>query len=256
MPSPFPGMDPYLEHEYVFHDFHNVFLIVLRNALAALVRPAYFARTDVNVYIHELSGVERLAGRPDVFVGETSRRARSNVVAAPVTSESVLCSLSPAVDIVEIPYIQIMDRASRRVVTVIEVLSPTNKLADRAAFLAKRHALLRTGVHYVEIDLLRAGEPMPLDGLPASAYRVAVCRAERRPEAEVWPFGLRDPLPAVPIPLNAPDPDAMLDLAAALATAYDQGAYVDTIYGDEPQPPLDARDAAWAASLLAARPRG
>src|SRR3954470_17262313 len=160
MPSPFPGMNPYLEHEDVFHGFHQNLIVEIQRALVPKIRPAYIADTDVNVYIHELSGEERLLGRPDVHLADTGRsaRLRTNVNAGRSTVSPIASEFPPAVDMVEVPFVKILDRQSRQVVTVIEVLSPTNKLKgdDRAAYIAKRNQLRRSEVHFIEIDLLRA----------------------------------------------------------------------------------------------------
>jgi hypothetical protein len=221
MPSPFPGMNPYLEHEDVFHGFHQRLIVEISNVLVPLIRPDYIADTDVSVYIHELSGDERLLGRP-------------------------------AVDVVEVPFVKIMDRQKRQVVTVIELLSRTKKLKadDRAAYIAKRKNLQRSEVHFIEIDLLRAGEPMPPTNQPDADYRVVLSRYEQRPEVSLWPLRLRDRLPPVPVPLRAPHSDVSLDLQDALDRVYDLGGYGDYIYGLAPMPPLHPEDARWAERII------
>ena len=220
MPSPFPGMNPHLEHESEFHGFHQRLIVEISNALVPQVRPKYIADTDVNVYIHELGGEERLAGRPDVHVADTGRAPSRAIVSGTAGSpiRAVPSALPPAVDVVEVPFVKIMDRQNRHVVTVIEVLSRTNKLNrdDRAAYLARRNELRRTDAHFVEIDLLRAAEPMPLTNQPDADYRVVLSRAEQRPEVLLWPIRLKDPLPRIPIPLRAPDADAWLDVQDVL----------------------------------------
>ena len=120
------------------------------------------------------------------------------------------------VDVEHLSFVEIRDRQGRDLVTVIELLSPTNKRPgpDREQYLAKRRQLLASGVHLVEIDLLRGHPRLPLDDLPPCDYYVMVSRAEERPQAGLWPLGLRDPLPPIPVPLRAADPDASLDLQA------------------------------------------
>lgn len=147
-------------------------------------------------------------------------------------------------------HLEIRVRASRAVVTVLELLSPTNKGRHRDQYLLKRDKILVSSVHLVEIDLLRGGEPMPAPDRPPCDYSVVVSRAERRPEADFWPIGLRDPLPVIPIPLHGPDRDATLDLQALLNRVYDAGRYARDVYGGRPQPPLRPADEAWAARLL------
>lgn len=257
MPSPFPGMNPYLEHEDVFHGFHQRLIVEISNALVPQIRPAYIADTDVNVYIHELSGDERLTGRPDVHIAEANQpgaiRAGKAAATAPVRS-----ALPPAVDVVEIPYVKIMDRQRRHVVTVIEVLSRTNKLKpdDRAAYLSKRNDLRRSDAHFIEIDLLRDGLPMPLTNQPDADYRVVLSRREERPNVSLWPIRVRDPLPMVPVPLRAPDPDARLDLQDVLHRVYELAGYADYVYGLTPRPPLHPEDARWAEELVSRARQG
>lgn len=254
MPSPFPGMNPYLEHESVFHGFHQRLIVEISNALVPQIRPSYIADTDINVYIHELSGEERLLGRPDVHVADVGNDVRLQNTASSKASavEPVPSALLPAVDVVEVPYVKIMDRQSRQVITVIEVLSRTNKLAgdDRAAYLAKRNNLRRSDVHFIEIDLLRSGEPMPLTRVPDSDYRVVLSRKEDRPNVQLWPIRLKDRLPTIPVPLRKPDPDVSLDLQAVLDHVYDLAGYSDYVYRLTPQPPLHPEDARWAEELI------
>jgi hypothetical protein len=101
MPSPFPGMNPFLEQEQIWHDFHERFCPLAAELLTRQVRPHYVVRIDEQVYIHEVQ--VRL----------------------------------PAVDIQRQSFLEIRDRASREFVTVLELLSPSNKYAgpDRDQYL-------------------------------------------------------------------------------------------------------------------------
>jgi hypothetical protein len=151
--------------------------------------------------------------------------------------------------------LEIRHRASNALVTIIEVLSPTNKIRGsrgRASFMEKRRDTLASDVHWVEIDLLRAGEPsVPRPSLPSCDYRLLVSRAGDHLRGQYWPVSVRQPLPTFGIPLRGKDPDVPLDLNAVLRSAYDHGAYDLSIdYRQEPVPPLDDEDAAWADALL------
>ena len=134
-----------------------------------------------------------------------------------------------------------------------ELLSPTNKQtgSHRSQYLVKRANLLNSTVHVVEIDLLRGGLPMPLADRPPGLYSVLVSRAGARPRADFWPFGLRDPLPTVPIPLRPDDRDARLDLRSILDRVYDESGYAYFLYDHDPDPPLAEEDVAWARSVIA-----
>jgi hypothetical protein len=140
------------------------------------------------------------------------------------------------------------------VITVLEVLSPTNKRPGRGRRLYedKRMEVLTTRSHLVEIDLIRSGEPMPLiDNGRVSDYRILVSRGDRRPNAILYPFGVRQPIPAFPLPLKANDQEPMVDIGQLLHDLYDQASYDLRIdYTGDPDPPLLSVDAAWADRLL------
>lgn len=212
MPTPFPGMNPYLERGSVWHDFHEVLIVEIRRALVPQIRPALIAILDDNAYIHEM----------------------------------------PAIDDLRENFIEIRDRESRELVTVIELLSPTNKRpgSDRDQFLNKRYQLLSSTAHYVEIDLLRGEPRLPIENLPACDAYAMVSRVEERPNVGLWPVSLREPLPTIPIPLRAPAADAHIDLQAILHQAYDAGGYEDYLYSGDPDVPLSDDDDAWAGELL------
>jgi hypothetical protein len=155
-------------------------------------------------------------------------------------------------------FLEIRDRDHNELVTVIEILSPSNKYAgpDREQYLAKARIVQRAWVHFVEIDLLRGGPRMPWLEMPECDYCAVVSRYEQRPKAGFWPIRLRDRLPVIPIPLRHGDADARLDLQEALHRIYDAAGYAYFIYDGPPEPSLSAEDAGWAASLVAALPKG
>jgi hypothetical protein len=114
--------------------------------------------------------------------------------------------------------------------------------------------LFESRVHFVEIDLLRSLSQMPFVGesLPETDYLAMVSRADDRPFCDVWPIGLREPLPVLPVPLLRPDPDIPMDLGAALRTVYERAHYERRInYNVPPIPRLKSTDADWAANLIA-----
>lgn len=146
----------------------------------------------------------------------------------------------------------VIERDTREVVTVIEVLSPTNKVPGargRDQYLARRQEVLASGTNWVEIDLLRAGEPvMVRTAMPPCDYAVYVSWRRARPTAKLWPIRLRQRLPVVAVPLNPADPDARLDFQKVFTSTYDVGAYgVSVDYRADPVPPDLAE---WADGLL------
>ncbi|MBL8793718.1 MAG: DUF4058 family protein, partial [Planctomycetia bacterium] len=244
MPSPFPGMNPYLEQESVWQNFHQHFCAHCLEVLVPQVRPKYIVKLEENVYLHELPARERLLlGRPDLSVSRIHRET-SAAPAAVLTPAPVYVNVPIAVDIERQSCVEIRDRADRQLIAAIELLSPSNKRSgpDREQYVAKRRQLLNSPVHFVEIDLLRGGPRMPLDDLPPCEYYALVSRYEERPRGGIWPLRLRDQLPSIPIPLRAGDPDARLDLQAILHRLYDAAGYEDYIYTGQPQPPLPPED--------------
>lgn len=256
MPSPFPGMNPYLEQASVWHDFHVQYVTACANAVSAQVDPAYFVRIEHHLYIHERplplarGDVALVEGRG----GRLSTSGSAGTAVLPATAEVVLPA--PQVDRERVPYLEVLSRDDRRVVTVIELLSWSNKYTgpDREDYVIRRTALMTRDVNYVEIDLLRGGPRMPMGRLPECDYYALVGRPERQPLGDFWAVRLRDPLPAIPIPLRPPDPDAVLDLQALLHRVYDAARYGSSIYDGRPDPALSPADADWARQFLPAPP--
>jgi hypothetical protein len=251
MPSPFPGMDPFLEQDRVWHDFHERAIPAIAELVGAQVDPPYIVKIDEHVFVHETPpGQSTFVGRGDVTVARSpvgeSRGGTAMVMEAPARVRL------PAVDVERISFVEVRDRDSWQLVTVIELLSPANKRpgADRAQFLAKRGELLASDVHFVELDLLRGGPRLPIEGLPDCDYYALVSRAADRPEADLWPLELRDRLPTIPVPLRMPDPDARLDLSVVLQRVHDAARYGSYIYKGPPQPPLEPADQVWARQVL------
>lgn len=255
MPSPFPGMNPYLEQERVWSDFHESFMPAARDVLAAQVRPHFIAKINEHLFIHELpEDARRFVGRADISVTQPPFAPSSEGTAATTLQAPAKVRL-PAVDVERLSFLEVRDRDNWQLVTVVELLSPANKYAgpDREQYLAKRGELLASAVHLVEIDLLRAGPRMPMVDLPVCDYCVLVSRIETRPDADLWPVRLREQLPIVPIPLRAPYADAQLDLQRVLHQIYDAAGYEDYIYHGPPQPRLNAEDVAWAQQFVPMR---
>jgi hypothetical protein len=245
-------MNPYLEQEDVWHDFHERFLPAAAAFLTPQVRPKYIVRLDEHAYIHELPANERhLAGRPDIGVAARPG-AKAGIVSSQAAAAPAYVGLPVATDVERQAFIEIRDRANRELVSVIELLSPSNKRVggDRDQYLGKRQEFIQSPAHFVELDLLRGGPRMPLDGLPSCDYYALVSRAGDRPQSGIWTIHLRDVLPAIPIPLRTGDPDASLDLQQVLHRVYDAAGYEDYIYAGSPQPPLSHEDALWAREFV------
>lgn len=257
MPSPFPGMDPYLEDNAGWPDVHHRLLTTIGDQLADQVSPHFIVRIEERVYItDELDdpGYPKLI--PDVVV--TTAAGRPSPVqawpsAATITAPVLIDEwLEPEIHDY---YLEIRDARSHEVVTAVELLSPANKVRHSRGWMTlreKQQLLHRGGVNWVEIDLLRAGE-RPRAIANRSDYCVTLVRPGQ-PGANVWFIGLRDPLPIVAVPLRPAYPDVPLDLQRALRQTYDRAHYADSLDYSQPPPPplLKPADAAWAKRLVKA----
>jgi len=244
-------MNPYLEQSDVWQDFHDRFVPSLADALTALVRPNFIVKVEQHLFIHEPADEQRLlVGHGDVSIARPKNVAESNGGTATISSP--MMALLPSVDFEKHLFLEVLDRKNRELITVLEILSPTNKKPgpDREQYLAKRANLLRSSAHFVEVDLLRGWQRMPIENARECDYAIMVSRVEDRPDVNYWPLQLRDPLPPIPIPLRSPYGYVMLDMLMVLHGVYDRAGYQDYIYQETPYPPLSVEDAAWATSVI------
>ncbi|MCU0981963.1 MAG: DUF4058 family protein [Pirellulaceae bacterium] len=265
MPSPFPGMDPFLEHPGIFPGLHDRLIAYLSESLQARLPEPYYAEIGERLWV-ETS--DRSIG-PDVYVLEDEGRDREGQgggkvgvgLLTEVRSQPVVVTVPQ--DEFREPYVEI--RASgdnERVVTAIEVLSLTNKtlgVRGRDLYLRKQREILASPIHLVEIDLLRGGHhttAVPLRRARAKTgpfdYHVCIHRFDHLEDYLVYPIRLQDRLPEIGIPLLPGDRDVVLDLQDVFQRSYDAGPYRRRIrYRDtEPVPPLDPENLQWTAQLL------
>jgi hypothetical protein len=262
MPSPFPGMDPYLEGP-LWPDFHHSLASEIRRRLLRVLGKHYVARVEITV-VHD-SPPEAQVGVffPDVEVlasPEWKRKVEPTrfggaVGGAAATLEAPLTIPRLLPTDVRVSNVEIRTSLGNDLVTVIEILSPVNKYEPGLSdYRKKRNRLLSGGIHVIELDLLRRGT-CALAGnphLPQSLYLVTLTRHES-PGIGVWPLGLRDELPDLPVPLRSPDPDVRLSLFECLQTIYEESRYEQSIdYNADPPPPaLASEEAAWAKQVIA-----
>jgi hypothetical protein len=269
MKSPFPGMDPYIEASGLWADFHNHVVERIFDHLAATVPEHYLVRTGERSYV-VLVEEEGKESRPfilDVGVHQPGALpappagGQATAVAEPATkAEAEAVSVRAFIDerfhetFVEV----YATEPEERLVTCIEVLSPSNKRPGTEGwelYLRKRQALLLGAANFVEIDLLRGGQKMPmLDPMPQAPYTLLVCRQRRAPYCKVWPAHYRRALPPIPVPLAGPDPDVTLSLQPMVEAVYARARYYRSIdYGKPLAPPLGDDEQKWLADQLRAR---
>lgn len=227
MPSPFPGMDPYLEGA-LWPDVHSALAAKVRQLLAPQVRPRYVVR--LAVYLVEDSTPESEIGilYPDVEVlhpPAVAEAAATYADGAPPFTPSILVPAATPIT-VRVPEVEIRDAGDNRLVTAIEILSPVNKRdPGLSLYRRKRQQLQRAGAHLIEIDLIRRGQrPHIHRTLATTPYLITLLRSQAS-QFEAWLVTLDQPLPTVPVPLRPPDADAVLDLQAALTAVYDEAGY-------------------------------
>jgi hypothetical protein len=239
MQSPFPGMDPYTEARHLWKGLHTQLIGELStHQLPPLLAPAYYVDAKSSLQVH--SGRELY---PDIQVVAESRPAqlRPAGLGLPVAEATATIAVAPAAEEdEEESAIFIREAATEQLVVVIEILSYSNKIGGaekRARYLLKRRELLNSGVHLVEIDLLRWGQRVT-PALPDQPYHILVSRAGES-RNQVWSFGLAEPIPTVPVPLIAPDEYVPLPLQEAYTTIYAARGFRQRLdYQVDPEGPL------------------
>lgn len=259
MPSPFPGMDPYLEHPELWPALHHWLIIEIARFLSPQLRPKYLVSVEVRMY--EMADDDLSIGIPDVNVigrQTATELITSNVAVAAAPTQPLTVTLPVPFTIRE-GYLEIRERETKELITVIEILSPTNKRTGkgRQMYEEKREEILGSRTHLIEIDLLRRGRKMPIIGNDVeSHYRVLVCRGNRRPRADLYAFNLQNPMPAFPLPLRSGDTEPVINLQELFTQIYDIASYDLKIdYRNwEVIPALSEADTIWADAWL--RDRG
>lgn len=252
MSYPFPGMNPWLEEARIWRNVHQSLITALRDILAPQLEPRYFVDIETHTYISTAPTLPIQTRYPDVSILKIGGPAVA-------VAETRTASLPYVIDLplpepYEEPYLEVRLVPDGEVVTVIEILSHTNKKAgdDRRSYLQKREALIDSEVHFVEIDLLRAYRAMPFTEHLNADYRIFIRRRELDRKAHLYAFTVQQPIPTFPLPLLPDDQEPLVDLNAILHDLYDRARYRLVIdYSKPPIPPLDEAGAAWAAACLA-----
>ncbi len=264
MKSPFPGMDPYIEDCGLWADFHTKLIGEIERSLAARVPERYFVQTGERFYV-VIAGTDEKETKPiypDVGIEKSAQRDRAS------RSGSAMAVAEPRVDTAGVTMRAFIDEHFRenfieiyeakpepRLVTCIEVLSPSNKRRGTKGwklYLRKRNALLLGKASLVEIDLVRGGQRMPMaERWPKSPYYLLVGRESHVPYCRVWPAYFNQPLREIPVPLASPDPDLPLALQPMIEAVYERSRYARRLDYSKPlTPPLSPEETAWLAEEL------
>lgn len=254
MPTPFPGMDPYLEQPGIWAGVHTRLLVAMADALMPRLRPNYLVDIEQRTYLALLKPDE-FAGIPDIFVFQPAETARTSAAPAYANGGAPLLAEIPMPEEVVERFLEIRSVQTAEVVTVIELLSPANKSnpTGRQEYNDKRQKVLSSKTNLIEIDLLRGGESPPIYWRTQQQcdYRIVVSRAWQRPHVEVYCLGVRQPIPAFPVPLRRGETEPALELNQLLHELYDRAGYDLTVdYKRPPTPPLPEADVQWADALL------
>ncbi|MEC4817543.1 MAG: DUF4058 family protein [Scytonema sp. PMC 1069.18] len=265
MPSPFLGMNPYLEHPAFWSSFYTRLLVAIADAVAPQLRPKYYIEVETRTY-QDPDSDEVLVGIPDATVLTASSSNSSSEKLHSETS-TTLTQKRPQSIALPIPitvkerYLEVREIGRNTVITVIEVLSPKNKQkgSGRAAYEKKRGRVLASLSHLIEIDLLRAYSPMTMLGkVQPTDYRIVVSRSEQRPKADLYGFNLPEPIPTFPLPLLLEDEELSVDLQAIVDGVCERAGYNERIdYSQSvPPPKLSQANQQWVEELLAPIRRG
>lgn len=259
MPSPFPGMDPFIESQK-WEDFHTRFMSALGDALVSVVRPKYIVDVERRIYLERFDPTTPVK----TLVADAAIYNRLESHSAEMVSDAVALLAQPSIKpkVCTIPYseehretyITIRRGSPSEIVTVIELLSPTNKRKGtdgREQYLEKIHALLQTKANLVEIDLLRGGERSSVSNPPEGDYFALVSKPKPRPLVEVYGWAMSDPLPRILIPLSIEDPDVALDLQLVFTLVYDRAGYDYSLnYKQTIEPPCSESERAQVQQFL------
>lgn len=262
MSSPFPGMNPYLEHPDLWSEVHHRLITAIADDITSHLSQKYRVAIEKRIYRPDTED-SVLIGIADVAIFQAKKtsqtsdlsRGQTAVMTLPTETEnkSLTVTLPLPLEIKE-GYLEIREVATGKVITVIEVLSPTNKKTKegRKAYLQKREELLKSDTNLVEIDLIITGDKMPiLTNIPETDYRILIARSHLLPSAQLFAFTVRESISNFPIPLQPGEQDIELNVQDLLLGIYERARFDLTIdYNQNPVPDLLVKDREWMDLLL------
>lgn len=246
MPSPLPGMNPYIEQPELWSEFHSRMIVAIADSLDELLSRDYRVAVEKRVYLSQ-DDEQVLIGIPDVAVTSSTGSSKTNPSTGVVVAEPQTVEL-PQLEEVQERYLEIREGSTGTVITTIELLSPKNKRAGagRDAYLQKRQQILSSQTNLVEIDLLRGGRPLPMKGIRDSDYRILVSRSCDRPQAQLYSFNLDQEIPTFGVPLKKEVPKPLLQLQPLVHQVYDRARFELAIdYTQKLSPQLSPQEQQW-----------
>ncbi len=255
MPSPFPGVDPYLENPEFWPEVHHRLITAIAIAIGPALRPKYRVAIEKRIYLSDAEDSDFLA-IPDVTVFSKPSTVSQSAATATLPYVEPITVTVPILEEAREGYLELREVGTNRVITVIEILSPKNKRTEKGKeeYENKRQEVLRSSSHLVEIDLLRAGRQMPVTGGSNTDYRILISRGNRPPRAQLYAFTVREEIPPFLLPLQPGDVEVYVELQALFAEIYDQAGFDLSIdYTQSSVPRLKEDDAIWADAFLRER---
>lgn len=250
MQNPFPGMNPYLEQPELWHQVHNRLIVAIADEITPQIVPKYRVSIEERIYTSVEDSL--LVGIADVAVSRRDATRTETTLTAPQLTEPVKVRVPMPEQVIE-RFLELRSTQTNAVISVIEVLSPKNKRSKegREAYQSKRQKILGSATNLVEIDLLRAGEPMPLLDEAGTGYRILVSQGDHRPEAELYIFGLQNRIPTFPVPLQEEEPKPVVDLQQLLNQVYERARFDLVIdYSQPARLSLSPEEAVWVREIL------
>ncbi len=247
----FPGMDPYLEQPNLWPQVHNRLIVAIADELTPQIAPHY--RVSIEERIYTSTEQDLRVGIADIAIRDRTPKLVNINTTKSALADPVKVHVPLPIEIKE-RFLQVRVSQTGEVVCVIEILSPANKRGGkgRSTYERKRQQILGSQTSLVEIDLLKQGQPMPLIEETDSRYRVLVSRGYSRPEADLYPFRLQDPIPTFPVPLRKREAEPLVDLQRLLDEVYDRARFDLAIdYSLVPSGILSKEEREWVVEIRA-----
>jgi hypothetical protein len=249
-------MDPFIESQ-AWQGFHTRYITALGDALVERVDPNYIVDVETYIFV-ETEDLTRVPPfEPDVFIVESESNAGERASATGLAAKPLTLTLPPMPLRRKQPFLTLRSRDGRQLVTILELLSPTNKKPGdgQTEYRLKRENIIASHVNLVELDFLRGGARLPTrEPLPENDYFVNVLRATKFPKVDVYGWSLAEPMPTIAVPLATDDADVEIPLQSVFNLVFDRSGYRNSLNYDSPLvPPLPESRVAWARKLLDSR---